>query len=44
MGSGSLPLALLNENEPLSKKQSKKSRFFAVFQYLPAWKIPTEQK
>jgi len=37
-------LALLNENEPLSKKRSKESRFYAAFQHFPVRLMLTEQK
>ena len=37
-------LALLNENEPLSKKRSKKARFYAGFHQFLVQKMLTEQK
>ena len=43
--SSTLPtLALLNENEPLSKKRSKKARFYAGFHQFLVQKMLTEQK
>lgn len=43
-GSAVFFLALLNENEPLSKKRSKKARFYAGFHQFLVQKMLTEQK